>query len=541
MSCLQNLINLINFLLLLISFQNSLISAKSPDFSDDVSLWLKKQIPLCFEQMLDHVHPNGAIPAGAGIHYPYQAPDHYTYHWVRDSGITMMILAKEYEETQNSTIAEKFKLFLSWAQVLQQSGRNDGGKMAWTRFNMTTGEIDKNWNSPQYDGLGYRSIAFMTYSKASGLEKDYFDANDENSVIKSDLDAICRYWNESDGFEPWEDVQGQHFEGRMIHLAALDQGTIYAKEFADIDGSSKYAATAQLIRNSLESFWNGRWIVATLNGHMNPGGNDGSYAKVQNGLYIDVSTIMGLNFNQNSTPKLSVSSPYAQATFSAMIDAFKNGAYRPKIVLSTWSLNKITCSPDGLPLNPAIGRFPEDIYDGYGYKYSGSAKSYGAGFWFMDTNNFAEFLYNNVVQYMEKGVIEITADNLEFWRFIGLNDANEMVINENEDHEKFQHALKLLFINGDNFLRRVMQSVPESGYMSEQFHYATGSQLSIPDISWNYATTVKAYKARNLALKMLGRAPKPHVCQPVPAGPLCPLPGFLKKYKFYPNRNFIFI
>jgi glucoamylase len=54
--------------------------------------------------------------------------------------------------------------------------------------------------------------------------------------------------------------------------------------------------------------------------------------------------------------------------------------------------------------------------------------------------------------------------------------------------------------HGDAILAAVRAYVPESGALSEQFHPATGAQLSARNLTWSYAAFITAAHARNAAI-----------------------------------------
>lgn len=205
---------------------------------------------------------------------------------------------------------------------------------------------------------------------------------------------------------------------------------------------------------------------------------------------------------------LPATDPKVQATFYELINAFAKGAYKPTIVLSDWSLNTKETSFNGRPMNPAIGRYPEDIFDGLGYKYPGESDkvSSGAGFWFLATDAMSEMLYRSIIQYHKLGQITINADNAKFWKFIGIEGQKTLQKGSTE----FNQALALLLEHGDRFLRRTQKYVSPDGYMSEQFHFADGHQMSTKDLCWSYASLVTAHLQRLTALKLVdGTVPVP--------------------------------
>jgi glucoamylase len=56
-----------------------------------------------------------------------------------------------------------------------------------------------------------------------------------------------------------------------------------------------------------------------------------------------------------------------------------------------------------------------------------------------------------------------------------------------------------LVTRGDAILEAVSALVPESGELSEQFHPATGAQLSAKNLTWSYAAFITMWHARKAA------------------------------------------
>ncbi|KAI8910165.1 Six-hairpin glycosidase-like protein [Gorgonomyces haynaldii] len=429
----------------------------------------------------------------------------------------MLALATSYLDNRSTDTEQAFAKFYSFTKLVQQDDQKEG----WTRFQLDTAKHDPNWMSPQFDGFAFRALAFIEYALASNKLDQFYD------VIKTDLDGIVKQWQRNDGFEPWEELQGKHFMTLKVMSEALFKGADLASKRND-NAASTYLSTAKTIASAFPQFWNGKWIRSTLNGK-NSGNNEGAGAKTSLQNYIDISVILGLNYNQNTTDAFQVTSPQAQATFWALVDSFKNNAHPvpdpSKRLSGNWGLNKLTCSPDGLLLNPAIGRYPEDIYDGTGYEYPGNPDNHvSAGFWFLATNAMAEFLYKSVVQYQALGSITINQDNLAFWKFVGLSKTG--VLSRKDNPSDFQQALNFLVKQGDGFLRRTRQHVPQSGLMAEQFHFYSGQQMSTADLTWSYASVVTAGHARNQALAFA--QPASGSCQAQKAKPSCPIPGQIK-------------
>ncbi|KAJ3321410.1 hypothetical protein HDV06_004395 [Boothiomyces sp. JEL0866] len=495
-----------------ISIQDSkeLKEASFPTKKMDTSLLQSSQIPLAKvekkheivnnpqnhlrdkskdEGSIQDILPNGALTAGVGVGYPFEIQDHYHYFWVRDGGISMLQLAEFHNDLE---VREQFKLFYEWTRRVQETDNGFG----YTRFDLVNGKPDYNWMSPQYDGFAFRALAFIKYCSRTGINYD--------TVIKSDLDNILSVWNRNDGYEPWEEVVGEHYMVRLVHMEALLQGSLYFKD-------ERYLETAILIKNSLKKFYNGQWIKSTLNGYCKENDkNEGARTKVAMDNFIDISTILGLNIVSESLR----TNYQSLETFFELVNSFGYNQHVPPIQLSSWGLNNVTCSSDGYEMAPGIGRYPEDIFDGIGYMFEGQFKSFGAGFWFLATNAMAEFLYKLVNDYTHLETIIINKKNLKFWRFIGVEEIGEICKND----ERFEKILDALFIKADSFLIRSKEYVID-GYMSEQFHYLTGSQMSTSDLSWSYASIISVNSARTKVLRDV----EPKRCA-APQRPSCPLP-----------------
>src|SRR3989338_1114187 len=88
-------------LLLLLSFFHGLSSSV---FSDpQLNQWASEQKTLAFQRLLKNVNAPGTA-RGVVIASPSQQNPDYYYHWVRDAGIVMDIIAKRYESENNPNV-----------------------------------------------------------------------------------------------------------------------------------------------------------------------------------------------------------------------------------------------------------------------------------------------------------------------------------------------------------------------------------------------------------------------------------------------------
>ncbi len=53
-----------------------------------------------------------------------------------------------------------------------------------------------------------------------------------NSVIKADLEYVSKFWNETDGYDLWEESMGKHLFTASVQLRALREGAELAGALA---------------------------------------------------------------------------------------------------------------------------------------------------------------------------------------------------------------------------------------------------------------------------------------------------------------------
>jgi glucoamylase len=106
-----------------------------------------------------------------------------------------------------------------------------------------------------------------------------------------------------------------------------------------------------------------------------------------------------------------------------------------------------------------IGRYPEDRYDG--------ANMEGGNPWILITAAFANAYYRAAMEMAEVGDLP---------------------------------QAKSLFVQGDQFLKRVQYHANPDGSMSEQFDRRTGFMTSARDLTWSHAEIIQASWARKRAL-----------------------------------------
>ena len=96
---------------------------------------------------------------------------------------------------------------------------------------------------------------YINVSKSFVTGTLYDGQANSNSVIKADLDYVVQNWNQQ-GFDLWEEVNGQHFWTLMVSYRSMVEGATFAALLGDSASASTYTSTAQNMVSTIQQFWN---------------------------------------------------------------------------------------------------------------------------------------------------------------------------------------------------------------------------------------------------------------------------------------------
>jgi glucoamylase len=284
------------------------------------------------------------------------------------------------------------------------------------------------WGRPQNDGPALRALAAIHYARvllSDGRFNEvkatlYRSEIPARSLIKRDLEYVAHHWNEA-SFDLWEEVQGFHFYTLTAQKMAMVHGSALAKTMNDEGAARFYQSQAQQIQNQLSRFGaNGR-IQVTL-----PRPAKGLANKTSpDDVAVLLSAIQTFDDQGFHVPTKEL-----HATVLSLMRAFQKN----------YPINQVTHNPAREKLGVAIGRYPEDIYDGAGFS--------GGNPWFLATLGLAEY----------------------FCR-IGWKD----------------QAL-------DQF-RRMLYHRGNTNALSEQFDRTNGYQRGARELTWSHTSFITAYRA----------------------------------------------
>jgi len=487
---------LIKLLPCLFLFSASLVGAAAPGSpatpapAKDFETWLTKQYDFSLSKVMAAIQPKpnaapGTVMASPTIVKPN--PDYY-YHWVRDASVTMDTLVMLLEKTRDAPTRAKYTKVLTDynnltqklqslkvpAELKKMKGFEASQFMGEPKYMMDGTPFLGEWGRPQNDGPATRAMAtsrfisYLAHVKNPLYTKMYGTAT-HPSPLQRDLEYTYKNWK-LPSFEIWEEVKGLHFYTYMVQRRAMLDGAKVAERFGDIKSATKYKQEAAKIEKEIVGFWDeklGHLIVTK--GRV--AGVD--YKKSQ----LDTQTLLGsLHASIEGDNFFNPEDDRIHATFMALKKAF--GAL--------YTINKQ--SPR---LAPTIGRYPEDMYNGYNADIGGNP-------WMLLTAAMAEVCYRTRNAWTKKGSFKVTKRNAGFITYVSGGKtafkAGETIAKKDA---RFQATLKGLTTTGDRYLQRVRLHTEKDGmHLAEQWNRETGKQQGAEDLTWSYVSFITAFNAR---------------------------------------------
>lgn len=497
-----------------------------PNYNDKVDLlditeqseyekWLVTQGNTSFQGILNNIGgiskflQGTEVSEGAVIASPSKNKPNYFYQWVRDAALTIRSLVHYLEDnnTNNQKICSIIEKYIENNYYLQRLPNNLGrfddntrSGLGEPKFMPDCTAFDEHWGRPQNDGPGLRISTIVSYLNliekyrlrlSNKFLKDERFIYDE--IIKPDLFYIVKNWKK-ESFDIWEEVNSIHFFTSMSQLRAVIDGLKLAK---------KYEADKQFVDQLYESITNLKLFIEV----------DAKFA-IPSSLYIietpglfssgkrsglDAAALLAsihshdLEVDEYSDVPFDVNDYHILNTINAMASdmRFRYPINRDRI---------------GKPsLGVALGRYPEDIYDGVGTSEGNP--------WFIATASAAEVIFKTIYKLLDSQQdLCINRYNQEFFKsFINFeaDDLEEFVIPYNSI--RYNNALLNLFDFGDSFLKIIKDHVDRNGHMSEQFNKYTGYMQGAKDLTWSYSAFWNALRWRNKTLEVISNHNNNHI------------------------------
>lgn len=280
-----------------------------------------------------------------------------------------------------------------------------------------------------------------------------------NSVIKADLEYVSHNWD-VENFDLWEEVNGVHFFTLMVQLRSLLEGAAFASDQGDDGASRWYSKQAQNILIKLDQFWNPQgWIVSTL-------GRERARTGLDCGVILaslhGMSTIQR-SYNPDSDKMLSTHFHYV------------------KEMKLEYKLNSRSDMA-----GVAVGRYTEDIYDGYSTSTGNP--------WYLCTAAAAEQMYRATDLMEAAQAINVTnVSEIFFKQFLDTSKAGSVYTAKSLEYKTIIQGMRQ---HGDSFLSVIRQFAATNGSLSEQFNRNDGVPQGARDLTWSYGAFISAAQAR---------------------------------------------
>ena len=425
-------------------------------------------------KMLTNISPPGARP-GAVIASPSRSDPDYYYCWVRDAALVMYVVGllcgRSTARRAKAVYLKRLTEYVEFSRFTQTTPDRTAG-LGEPKFHVDGTAFTGEWGRPQNDGPALRAITLSRFAdhlldrgnSRYVLKHLYTPGLPANSVIKSDLEYVSHHWREP-SFDYWEEENADHFSTRMVQRRALLGGADLAERLNEPGAADWYRQQAAFIGAELERHWlrEAGCIRTSVN-------HDAGISYKTSGL--DTAVMLGVLHGEVPGRSFSVIEDHVLATAQCIRDRF-DGLYG------------VNTSQPGRP-GVAIGRYPEDRYDGYRTDSEGNP-------WFLAGNGFAEYYYRVAGTLRARGEIRLTATNLAFFRAL-LAPGQAATLSEgmtlNQWHVLFGTILASLCHEGDDFIRRTLFHA--DGALSEQFHRTTGDMTAARNLTWSYSSLISA-------------------------------------------------
>ena len=476
-----------------------------PANADDPALktWIDREGGIAKQKMFANISPPNCA-TGTVIASPSQDRPNYFFHWIRDGTLTMnqVVSLFELEPVNQSGYRKMLKDYATLSRIHQTSppGSKAVFGLGEPKFLVNGQVFDGDWGRPQSDGPALRAKTLIRFAKHLLDEGDvafvatlYDGRIPTNSVIKADLEYVGHHWPDI-VFDLWEETRGQHFYTRMVQHRALRVGAQFARQMQDGGAADFYQGQSQQLEGEIEKHWNQGvgYIIATLN----PEHPDFKPSQ------LDASIVLAaIHTDAPEDPFFGPTDDRILATAQKLAQTFR----------TKFKINQVRANGDGRALQPGIGRYPEDRYDGF----QNTGDSNQGNPWFLTTSALAELCYRAAAQWAQDGQLLVTGRNADFLRAAIASQGISSVINPGDkikqDDARFAGIITSLIELGDGYLRRVRQHMDQdTGSESEEFNHDTGFMQGARDLTWSYAALLTAFQARQVATKRATElAPRP--------------------------------
>lgn len=467
----------------------------SSSAADDFKFWLAKQSQFAFKGVLNNIGgisdvlDTNEVSKGAVIAATSKSFPNYYYQWVRDAALTIKVLVEKAEDSELQNV-DDIKLvvesYIENAYYIQRldnkSGRfddDDKSGLGEPKFLTNNKPFDDHWGRPQGDGPGLRALTIIKYLQVlhkfdQHVSNDFLKSEEfiYTQVLKPDLQFIAKNWMKK-SFDLWEEVNSFHFFTSITQLKAIKEGLKVAKIY---DSNKSFLEELETTFAELKNFIENE--SGFTQKHSTYMIETPSLLKSGQRCGLDVATLLGAlhahedsKFNDSDIP-FDIFDGHILSSLSYMVSDVKN----------RYPINQEGSEGVG------IGRYPEDIYDGYGTSEGNP--------WFLATASAAEVIYKLISKLESKQEnLIIDSSNFDFYGQFLTQQTDEVTYGTAE----FNSLIHRLYAYADSFIQVIRTHVDGDGHTSEQFNKYNGYMQGAQNLTWSYASTWSAIRWREKA------------------------------------------
>lgn len=475
-------------------------------------LWMTLQANRSFAYILENI--GGAttsldpkeVAYGVVIASPLKKSPNYFYNWIRDSALTIRSLIYHLDDNMKEDFSSDFlrnvvERYIEVNYHLQRlpnlSGKFDDKNrsgLGEPKFMPDGTTFDDNWGRPQSDGPGLRVLTITNY--LAFLSKHGLSISSEflgnasfvyHEIVKPDLEYVMYNWN-SDAFDLWEEINASHFFNALTQLRALGDGHRLASSMGE---SPDFLQELQKQYDDLKAY-----INDPVTGFTRPAlpyvVETPALVKERKRSGLDAATLLAalhahnLEYGNTEDIPFDVDDSRILNTISAMVANMK---YRYPI-----NHDKIRLRQN---IGVALGRYPEDVYDGYGTSEGNP--------WFISTASAAEVVYKWIYKSVSREQdIVITPFNKDFFGAL-IADLSDEELGPGEyvipfGSIRYKQVLISMFNYSDSFMDVIQSHVDSrNGRMLEQFNKFHGYMQGAEDLTWSYSSFYNCVRWRDKA------------------------------------------
>ena len=457
--------------------------------ADDITTYLtvtnSSQAALSKTLMFANIDVSSAANGTVIAAQSYTNPD-YAYNWVRDASLTMDVVQQLYAASSSSNAQNYYSSILfaySQARATEQTDPDLQTGLGEPKFLLNNFVFTGPWGRPQNDGAATSAVTLMNFANsymANGgslqTVKDMIYDSTENPAqapVQKDLLFVATNWS-SPCFDIWEEEESYHFYNRLVYHKALVMGATFATTMGDSATSSTLSSAASAVAATLTEFWDpNRNLILYEYG---PVLRDKS-------SFIDIAVILGVLHGYAGDGLYSYTSDQVLATAFNIASAF----------VQLYPIARVTTDGNGATIGIPIGRYPEDVYDGYGTETNGGNP------WFLCTAALAELFYraSNELRTSASSSITVSNASAPFWAYFAPAAGLAQGSTYSAGSSQFEGAIAALEGWADAFMRRIQyHSAGAGGHLAEEFNRDSGYEQGAADLTWSYAAFLTAAFAR---------------------------------------------